>query len=146
MQIAAQLTLDFVAPDSQLNIWFGGLSEAHSDNNPILDAITLEKNPDDGNGCDAAGGRIANLVPGLGDNTACDFDPCVAAQNCPARGGQGAPGVSGNVCRSGPGQPGFEACVAGQNGGIANGVRRCGVASQSSIGWGNPGEKTACVI
>ena len=33
MAIATQLTLDLVAPDGTLNIWFGGISEAHGDNN-----------------------------------------------------------------------------------------------------------------
>ena len=35
------------------------------------------------------------------------------------------------------------ACVAGENGGIANGIRICGATSQSSIGWGAPGNEQA---
>ena len=135
MSAAAQLTLDYVAGDNSLNIVFGGDSSAHSDNNPILDAITLEANPDDGNGCDGAGGRVSNLIPGLSTGD-CDFHPCVADGSCSI-------GVTGSVCRGGNGHAGMEACVAGETGGIENGIRICGAASQSSIGWGHPSDERA---
>jgi hypothetical protein len=110
--------------------------------NPILDAITLEADPDGGNGCDADGGRVSNLIPGL-EIGGCDFHPCVSASNCETVQAVGGYGVSGNVCRGGNGHTGTEDCVAGQTGGIKNGIRICGAASQSSLGWGSPGNEQA---
>jgi hypothetical protein len=67
----------------------------------------------------------------------------VAAENCETVQAVGGYGVSGNVCRGGNAHTGTEECAAGATGGIKNGIRICGAASQSSLGWGSPGNEQA---